>query len=520
MKLRSLVWTFLLILTGVSLTAIFVATLSLYQLGSDFSHFLESQVSLYAGIKDIYALGLQRGQAIRNVILNPADRKAERNFHKAVEDVLRTFDTLEHASEGSTLRSRLVALRGITEQDIILQKRVLVAAREDTGEAARIVREEETPVWRGSKVLIFQLEDLVTEHFRSVASSIASFIVRRTLLTLGLALLFLVVAGGIHMGFRRKILFPLQEASTRLKDISEGEGDLTKRLEVKSRNEIGDLAGHLNLFIDQIREIIVLIARHTKQTLDVAKELSRSSQNLTAALDQMSLQAETIASSATEMDQTLEGLAASMEEMSVTTNEVAAGASKGQTLATTADGTVRTAVETIYDLRRSAGEINQVIEAISAIAGQTNLLALNASIEAAGAGDSGRGFAVVASEVKELAGQASRSSEQVQGLIKGVQNNTDRTVDAIESIQGAIRSVSELNHSISAMVEEQSITAKEISRNIQQTSVASGDVARNINGVSEAAGLGAKDARDTLQLAKSLESLSAELDRAVARFRY
>ncbi len=312
---------------------------------------------------------------------------------------------------------------------------------------------------------------------------------------------------------------PLMDAVARIKDIAEGEGDLTKRLEAKTTDEIGDLAKWLNRFIEKIHDIVKNIAVTTENVQDSANKMKESSQSLSAGTEEMSTQAQSIASAATQMSQNFQVVSSAVEEMSISVGEVAKKTADASRIAGEANSTARETGAVINQLGNSANEIGKVIEAIVGIASQTNLLALNASIEAAGAGDAGRGFAVVASEVKELARQAGESSEDIKNKILAIQSSVNKAVSAIEEITKVIAQVNEISGSIASAVEEQSITAKEIANNVGQATEAAGSVTKNIEGVSQAANQGAQDSMTVADLANQLSRLSGELGKIVGQFR-
>lgn len=335
---------------------------------------------------------------------------------------------------------------------------------------------------------------------------------------LGLSIGALVLGIVITITLDRFVAVPIRNATERVKDIAEGEGDLTKRVEVNSNDEVGELAGWLNQFINKIHDIVADISENTQKVVTGAKSLTQSSQELSSGTEEMSTQAETIATAATQMAQNFETVSSSIEEMSISVSEVAKNSSEASNIADTARKSTEEADKLIQDLGASAKEIGVVIESIVSIANQTNLLALNASIEAAGAGEAGKGFAVVASEVKELARQAGTSSEDIKDRVGAVQKSSDVAVKSIGEINEVIARVSEISSSIASSVEEQSITAKEIARNINQASTAASEVTQNIEGVSVVAKQGAQNAETLSQLARDMNQLSEALSAIVGQF--
>lgn len=317
----------------------------------------------------------------------------------------------------------------------------------------------------------------------------------------------------------RSITRPLAEMVQRVGDIAQGEGDLTRRVEVSSNDELGDMAIRLNQFIEKIHDIVVNIASTTRDVLTASEKLNESSQSLSASTEQTSTQSESISSSTTQLSQNMQVVSSSVEEMSISVQEVAKKAAEAASVAGDAQTAASESNQTVTRLGNDASEIGSVIESIVSIAEQTNLLALNASIEAAGAGEAGKGFAVVASEVKELARQAGVASEEIKTKITGMQQSTEKTVDSIQRISDIINHVNDISSNIASAVEEQSITAREIANNIGQATVATNDVTKNISGISDASVQGAREAANALDLAKELQRHAMSLNQIVDQFK-
>lgn len=329
-----------------------------------------------------------------------------------------------------------------------------------------------------------------------------------------------ILGAGITTLLDRTVARPLGEAVVRIKDIAEGEGDLTKRLVVNSKDEVGEVAEWLNRFIMKIQDIVKSIAQNTAKIVDASKNLAEASQSMSAGTEEMSNQSQSMATMATQMNQNFQVISSSIEEMSISIDEVARKTADASTIASEANQVASDTNILILKLGENASEIGNVIEQIVSIANQTNLLALNASIEAAGAGDAGKGFAVVASEVKELARQAGESSEDIKGRITNIQGSSEKSVTAIANIAGVISRLNEISGAIASAVEEQSITAKEVANNVSQATSASDEVTKNIENISKAAVDGARNAATTSDLADFLKGMSVDLSAVVGQFKF
>jgi len=312
--------------------------------------------------------------------------------------------------------------------------------------------------------------------------------------TCGLALLLVVIGIFIASIIARGIVRPIVLAVGMLKDISEGQGDLTRRLEVKSNNEVGQMAHYFNLFVEKLQGIIRQISGNAQtlagsatelsatsaQMSHDAEEMSHQSSSVASAVEEMSVNMNNMAASTEEMSASVKTASASVEEMTASISEIAKNAEQAATVADQASSLAETSNEKIGQLGAAADEIGKVIEVIQDIAEQTNLLALNATIEAARAGDAGKGFAVVAGEVKELAKQTAEATGDIGKRVAAIQGSSNESVVSIGKISEVIKNVKEVSRAIASAVEEQSITTKEIAQNVSQVATASEIVSRGV----------------------------------------
>jgi len=309
----------------------------------------------------------------------------------------------------------------------------------------------------------------------------------------------------------RMIVNPLNRSVAMVQDIAEGEGDLTKRLDASSNDELGELARWFNTFANKLQAIIHDIASNASDVSTSSTELSSTATQMASGAEEMSAQSAAVASAAEEMATNMNNMAASteqmtanvktvasaVEEMTASIAEIARNAEEASSVAGSAAHLAKTSNDNIGQLGTAADEIGKVIETIQDIAEQTNLLALNATIEAARAGDAGKGFAVVATEVKELAKQTAEATEDIRKRIEGIQESAGLAVRSIGEISEVIQKVNEVSKTIASAVEEQSITTKEIAQNIAQTSDAASTVS---TGVAESASAGQEITRNISQI--------------------
>ena len=317
----------------------------------------------------------------------------------------------------------------------------------------------------------------------------------------------------------RSVSKALSNMLNMVKDLAEGEGDLTKRLEIVTHDELGELAKWFNTFLDQIHHIISQVSGTAEGVARASEELNATSQQITANCEETSAQADVVSKAAEAVSQNLQTVATGAEGMEASIKEIAKNASEAAKVATSAVKVAETTTITVSKLGESSCEIGQVIKVITSIAQQTNLLALNATIEAARAGEAGKGFAVVANEVKELAKETAKATEDISRKIEAIQTDTKAAVDAIASISGVINQVSDISGTIASAVEEQSATTNEMSRNVNEAAQGSGEITSNIAGVAEAAQGTTRGATDTQKASQQLVEMSTQLRSLVGQFK-
>ncbi len=295
---------------------------------------------------------------------------------------------------------------------------------------------------------------------------------------------------------------PIVQVTNRLKDIAQGEGDLTMRLVTRSKDEVGDLARWFNIFVDKVQGIIKDIAcnanilgsssddlsKLSKSMFTGAKDMSSKSKSVATAVEGMS---DIMGTAATAMDQSsnkVDMVTNATEQITSTINKISTHLEKARFTTGEAVAKSQEATTMVEALGTSAKDIGVVTESITEISEQTNLLALNATIEAARAGEAGKGFAVVANEIKDLANQTANATLEIREKISSIQGSTSGSVQVISEIAKVVNEVNEIVSTIGIAVDEQSITSKEIATNVAQASQGIRDVSEHVANCSQVSG--------------------------------
>lgn len=322
------------------------------------------------------------------------------------------------------------------------------------------------------------------------------------------------------MGFlvSRNVLTPLANISERVTDIGQGNGDLTKRVEVNSNDELGDLARGINQFIENVNEIVVKISRVTESLDNAAVVNQENVTELNGLMENQNNQIVYIVTAMDEMRLTSEDVAQNASEAALVVQETTHMANDGmqevekanrmtEDLAASVDSsTAKTA-----SLQEHSQSISTVIDVIKGIAEQINLLALNAAIEAARAGEQGRGFAVVADEVRTLAQRTQESTSDITAIIVKLQDQVEEThelmVNGLERAKLNVKSVAQAGQtfsSIQSAIDKNSTSSTAIATAAEEQNQTLGAIKENLDFI--------KAANDrTLEIAEKNHQANDEL---------
>ncbi|QEO41399.1 methyl-accepting chemotaxis protein [Vibrio cholerae] len=332
----------------------------------------------------------------------------------------------------------------------------------------------------------------------------------------------------LHVSFK-----PLSRLNTLVANLSQGNGDLTQRLAVESKDEIGQICNSINLFIEKLQQMFIDVADSSKEIDRAVVHLSNQARSNLNTLNQHTQETEQAITAIEEMSASAGSIAQSADDAALLTERTNRYADESKQTVTEAVNSVNGLVnqvssmaETITRMSEDTKQINSVLQVIGAIAEQTNLLALNAAIEAARAGEQGRGFAVVADEVRALASRTQQSTSQINDMLATLKTTTEnvvkemdstrihceetaeRTNHVMDSLNVVTDSVAEMNN-LNTLIATSAMEQRQVTHEVSKNMAAIQEMVRKLN----------MNAAQVTSVSNELQNTSHALSDVVGRFR-
>lgn len=471
-------------------------------------------------------------------LLITGDETFAKQMEEKSMDILAQFDKLSELSKTPPDREKIDEIKRNYEtywsqsQSVIKTFATSPDKAEEIhfGEERRIRKEVLDPSFEG---FIAELDQETAYVDTSIQDQSKVRLIILVVITVA-AILFGLIVGALLL---RAIVIPLRQLKEQMNDISNGDGDLTKTIHVKGKDELGEVAGSFNQFLASLRDMIMQIGESSQQSAASSQQFSASAEQTKISANHITDRLQTISTSMDQQSEFLDESSHAVEESlqrllrmtsrttkvaeatSVVTEQAGRGEKSVEEIVASMEFIHQSVVEAddnINSLAEDTVKVGEITTIINDIAAQTNLLALNAAIEAARAGEHGKGFAVVAEEVRTLADQSSQSANEIRQLITRIQGTTNDTVHTINIVKENVNEGNRLTTATSVQFSEILNSISDVSVKIQEIDASTERLTADFKMVAEkhedVSRLSEENARNTNEIAAASEEQVASME--------
>jgi len=468
--------------------------------------------------------------AIEDTATLQAEKKFLEQERARYQEIVRQFEGMDMSGKGKTLLDNLKSsVRRSSEANNRVIEMAMSGHREEAGkELSRAVPLMKELSTNAHAMMEFQNERI--EYRSGIALSALNN--TRSGLVIG-CLIAILMATACGMLITRSIVQPLRNMRDTLHDIAEGEGDLTRRLETGSRDELGEVAQWFNQFVEKLHGIVSMVSNATVQVAAASAQLHATSGQMAAGASDVAMQIGTVATAGEEMSATSADIAGNCSMAADGARQAADAAVSGARVVDEAIGVmnsiserVRATAKSVEELGSQSEQIGAIVGTIQDIADQTNLLALNAAIEAARAGDQGRGFAVVADEVRALAERTTRATREISEMIGAIQGETKSAVEAMVEGVGEVtrggEKAAESGKALERIIEqinEVTMQINQVATAAEEQTATTAEISGNMQKITDIVNMTSHGANESADAATQLSAQADSLSRIVGQFK-